>query len=65
MRQYKKLIIPDREPRTSDDIDTKQMNYCNKSNCDYECKTCLFGIDNTKVFKEWYLNKNKPKKNHD
>jgi hypothetical protein len=62
MRKYKGLLIPDRKPRDSDDIITKQVIYCNKSDCSDmrgSCENCLFSIDNRDLFKQWYLNKNK------
>ena len=63
MRIYKEYIIPNRKPRNGDDIQTKQTNYCNKSDCKKKCATCLFSVDNIWAFKEWYLTKNKkPKK---
>ena len=62
MRKYKKLIIPNRHKRTDEDILHKQMNYCDKSDCDDNCVGCLFGLDNTEVFTEWYMAKNKKDK---
>lgn len=62
MKNYKKLIIPDRLPRTVDRIINKQLNYCKKTKCGGVmdgCVECLFDIRNIDIFQEWYLNKNK------
>jgi len=61
MRQYKQFIIPNRKIRTSDDILNKQVNYCNKSDCEKHCSTCLFDEANLMFFEEWYMNKNNQK----
>ena len=66
MRKYKHLFIPDRLPRTDDNIFEKQENYCLKSNCkviDFYCENCLFDKTNIENFKSWYMAKNKSKDN--
>ena len=63
MRNYKGLVIPDRKPRTTENIEKKQENYCVKSDCEFTpCHKCLFYIYNLDSFAEWYMAKNKPKK---
>ena len=62
MRQYKKLVIPKRYDRSIADIVEKQENYCKKSDCSSECKICLFDERNITTFEEWYILKNKQKK---
>ena len=60
MRKYKNLTIPPREPRNSECIETKQGNYCFKTDCEKtKCVDCLFFVGNSKHFKDWYLAKNK------
>ena len=62
MREYKGSTIPNRYPRDGDYILNKQSNYCSKSDCDRDCVGCLFYVDNLELFKEWYLRKNKVRK---
>jgi hypothetical protein len=65
MRNYKGLVIPPRWPRTNEDIEESQKNYCCKTNCGQggaaACPPCLFYIENIVLFEEWYLGKNKTK----
>jgi hypothetical protein len=68
MREYKGLKIPDRHPRTDTRMNEKRINYCQKSNClkinnlGFCNEICLFHPENINLFKEWYLSKNKNKK---
>jgi hypothetical protein len=62
MREYKGLTIPNRHPRVTADIFSKQLGYCQKSNCDNMCNLCLFGEDNIEYFESWYIAKNKKDK---
>ena len=62
MRQYKHLFIPPRHKRTDENINDVRQNYCLKTKCGgtgVGCLECLFSEENIKLFREWYLNKNK------